>query len=231
LAEPVRNVTGRPSRITNWKVKRRVVRTLSRFALVLLLCVVIGVTSWLALPRLSESAGRPPISGSGGTEATAEPVRRTGRITRNQRFKPAPSPKSHKAADERPTGDALLEAQVIDLVNAERQRARCPQVRLDEQLRTAARGHSADMAKHETMSHEGSDGSSPWDRAEEAGYDAALSENVAMGYATAEAVMEAWMKSQGHRDNILNCEAKAVGVGLARAVDTTAYWTQMFGRV
>lgn len=211
-------------------------RTLSRFVLALLLCVVIGVmvigvTSWLALPRLSESAGRPPISGSGGTEATAEPVRRTGRVTRNQRFKPAPSPKSHRATDERPTGDALLEAEVIDLVNAERRRARCPEVHLDKRLRTAARGHSVDMAKHETMSHEGSDGSSPWDRAEEAGYDAALSENVAMGYATAEAVMEAWMKSQGHRDNILNCEAKAVGVGLVRAVDTTAYWTQMFGRI
>jgi uncharacterized protein YkwD len=87
------------------------------------------------------------------------------------------------------------------------------------------------MARHNMLSHEGSDGSSPWDRAERAGYDAALSENVAMGYPTAETVMEAWMKSQGHRDNILNCEAKAVGVGLARTADGTAYWTQMFGRV
>jgi uncharacterized protein YkwD len=159
-------------------------------------------------------------------------VQRTGRVTRNQRFKPAPSPsRPHRTASERLTGHAALEAEVIDLVNAERRRARCPEVHLNERLRTAARGHSADMARHNMLSHEGSDGSSPWDRAERAGYDAALSENVAMGYPTAETVMEAWMKSQGHRDNILNCEAKAVGVGLARTADGTAYWTQMFGRV
>lgn len=207
-------------------------RPLSRVALVSLLCVVVGVTSWLVLPSFSEFAGRAPAAGSGDTAAaSASPVRRTGRVTRNQRFKPAPSPSPKPRRTERLTGDAALEAAVIDLVNAERRRARCPDVHLDERLRTAARGHSVDMARHGTLSHEGSDGSSPWDRAERAGYDAAMSENVAMGYATPEAVMDAWMKSQGHRDNILDCEAKAVGVGLARTSDGTAYWTQMFGRV
>ena len=45
-----------------------------------------------------------------------------------------------------------------------------------------------------------------------------------------EAVMNGWMNSEGHRQNILNCAAKATGVGLAYR-GSTAYWTQLFGRI
>lgn len=210
-------------------------RPLFRATLLALLCIAVVVAGWLMLPSLSQYASRTsePASGTAaGRQASEAPVERIGRVSRNQRIKPAPSPSRKPRRDTEPlTGDAALEAAVIDLVNAERRRRGCGEVHLDERLRTAARGHSADMARHGELSHEGSDGSSPWDRAERAGYDAAMSENVAMGYATPEAVMDAWMKSQGHRDNILNCEAKAVGVGLARDGKGTAWWTQMFGRV
>lgn len=205
---------------------------LSRAALVVLLCAIVGVAAWVTLPSLSEYAAGSRAAPAAEMGPSASPVQRTGRVTRNQRFKPAPSPSTKSSPDaERLTGDAAVEAAVIDLVNAERRRARCPEVHLDERLRRAARGHSADMAAHNEMSHEGSDGSSPWDRAQRAGYDAALSENVAVGYATAEAVMDGWMNSPGHRDNILNCEARATGVGVARSANGTPYWTQMFGRV
>ncbi len=204
----------------------------SRVALAVLLCAVVGVAGWVALPSLSQYATRSQAAPAAEVGTSASPVQRTGRVTRNQRLKPAPSPSRKASADaERLTGDAALEAEVIDLVNTERRRARCPEVHLDERLRSAARGHSADMAKHNEMSHDGSDGSSPWDRARRAGYDAALSENVAVGYATAEAVMDGWMNSPGHRENILNCEARATGVGLAHSANGTPYWTQMFGRV
>ena len=42
--------------------------------------------------------------------------------------------------------------------------------------------------------------------------------------------MAGWMDSPGHRANILNCQARAIGVGVAAAADGTLYWTQMFGR-
>jgi uncharacterized protein YkwD len=204
----------------------------SRVTLVVLLCALLGVAGWVTLPSLSEYATRSQAAPAAEIETSASPVQRTGRVTRNQRLKAAPSPSRKPSADTGPlTGDAALEAEVIELVNAERRRARCPEVHLDKRLRSAARGHSADMARHNEMSHEGSDGSSPWDRAERAGYDAALSENVAVGYGTAEAVMDGWMNSPGHRDNILNCEARATGVGLAHSANGTPYWTQMFGRV
>lgn len=212
---------------------------LSRITLFALLCAGIVVGSWLLVPAKAHHSDPASRSGSGkpAAETTDAPTdARTGRASRNQRLQAAPS-KSPKASPSQPaagpplTGDAKLEADVIKLVNDERAKAGCGAVRFEEKLRTASRRHSADMAAHEELSHTGSDGSSPWDRAGRAGYDHAMSENIAMGYRTADAVMEGWMKSKGHRDNILNCEAKAVGVGLARTSGGTPYWTQMFGRV
>lgn len=125
-----------------------------------------------------------------------------------------------------------FEDEVLALVNRERQRDGCTvMLRTDDRLHTAARGHSVDMAAHNTMSHTGSDGSSPWQRAERAGYRSAMAENVAYGYRSPASVMAGWMESDGHKRNILNCAAKAIGVGLAYSRDGTPYWTQLFGRV
>ncbi|MGH3738296.1 MAG: CAP domain-containing protein [Micromonosporaceae bacterium] len=211
---------------------------ISRVTLFALLCAGIVVGSWLLVPARADHRANPG-PGAASTQAKSPEQGRDERTSRNQRLKspspppPSPSPKPRPSPRTSPplTGDAALEAAVIDLVNAERDKSGCGAVRLEVKLRTASRRHSADMAAHNEMSHTGSDGSSPWDRAGRAGYDHAMSENVAMGYRTAEAVMEGWMNSKGHRDNILNCEAKAVGVGLARSSDGTPYWTQMFGRV
>jgi uncharacterized protein YkwD len=124
-----------------------------------------------------------------------------------------------------------MENQVTALINKERTRAGCVAVRTDERMRTAARRHSADMAAYNYFSHTGRNGSSFVDRLAAAGYprNKAAGENIAYGYKTAQAVVDAWMKSPGHRSNILNCSAKATGVGLAYR-GKTAYWTQEFGR-
>jgi uncharacterized protein YkwD len=121
--------------------------------------------------------------------------------------------------------------QVIDIVNRERAAGGCGRVTANAKLTRASQLHSEDQAAHNTMSHDGSDGSSPWDRSKRAGYDNAIGENVAAGYRTASAVMDGWMNSPGHRNNIMNCGAKAIGVGVARSSGGTLYWTQMFGSV
>ncbi|HEX6969160.1 MAG TPA: CAP domain-containing protein [Micromonosporaceae bacterium] len=118
---------------------------------------------------------------------------------------------------------------MLAIVNQERDKAGCRPVTLNTRLTEAAQQHSIDQARHRTMSHTGSDGSSPWERAERAGYRNAIGENVAYGYRTAQAVMTGWMNSPGHRANILNCDARAMGLGMAAATDGTRYWTQMFG--
>ncbi|MYV72429.1 CAP domain-containing protein [Streptomyces sp. SID1046] len=118
-------------------------------------------------------------------------------------------------------------AQVLALVNQERAAAGCSAVSLNAKLTKAAQDHSADMASHSNMSHTGSDGSDPGARITRAGYTwSTYGENVAYGYSTPEKVMEGWMNSQGHRENILNCSFKEIGIGLAQPGN---YWTQDFG--
>lgn len=118
-----------------------------------------------------------------------------------------------------------LSAQVFTLVNEERATAGCPPVHADDRLTAAAQLHSEDMDRNNYMSHTSLDGRSPADRARAQGYHAWSGENVAKGQRTAEQVMRDWMNSPGHRQNILNCDNRALGVGEANGA-----WTQMFGR-
>ncbi|GGN79228.1 hypothetical protein GCM10011579_063370 [Streptomyces albiflavescens] len=139
------------------------------------------------------------------------------------RTPPAASPSAPSTAA--PASSAV--ARVVALVNSERSKAGCSPVTLNAKLSKAAQDHSADMASHKNMSHTGSDGSDPGQRITRAGYTwSAYGENVAYGYSTPEQVMAGWMSSPGHKQNILNCGFKEIGVGLAQP---GSYWTQDFG--
>ncbi|MGW2693133.1 CAP domain-containing protein [Streptomyces sp. NPDC001296] len=118
-------------------------------------------------------------------------------------------------------------ARVVQLVNAERAKVGCSALTVNATLTKVAQAHSDDMAAHQNMSHTGSDGSSPGGRISQAGYSwRTYGENVAYGYATPEQVMAGWMASPGHKANILDCDFKEIGVGLAQP---NSYWTQDFG--
>lgn len=129
------------------------------------------------------------------------------------------------------TGIAALEDEVVALTRAERDKRDCAPLVLDDKLRTAARSHSADMARNGYFGHTNPDGQDPGERMTEAGYrtDRGWAENIARGYPTAAAVMTGWMASSGHRANILNCSMRSIGVGVARATDGRLLWTQDFG--
>jgi uncharacterized protein YkwD len=169
----------------------------------------------------SASAARP---GPAATATTKSPRRATST--------PAAPSRTAGTGANGATGDTAQEDQVTVLVNQRRSRAGCGPVRTDERLRAAARGHSRDMATKNYFSHTAPDGSTFVDRAAAAGYprNQAGGENIAMGYRTPADVMAGWMDSDGHRANILNCDFKAIGVGLARDSRGTPYWTQVFGR-
>ena len=122
-----------------------------------------------------------------------------------------------------------LQTQVASLSNKERVKAGCKSLRVNPQLLWAARGHSKYMAKSGRFSHTGTGGSSFIARAEAAGYTAARSENIAWGYRTAPEVVKAWMKSPGHRRNLLDCGAKTFAVGVVISANGTPYYTQDFG--
>lgn len=127
-----------------------------------------------------------------------------------------------------PTAEA---ESVLALTNALRARVGAPPLTLCANLTDAAQRHSADQATHSAMSHTGSDGSNGVQRAERAGYLGwtGFAENVAFGFATAEAAMAAWIASGGHYLNLVNPAYQHLGVGLARSSSGVPYWTQDFG--
>jgi uncharacterized protein YkwD len=129
---------------------------------------------------------------------------------------------------QKPSGhiDPNQAAQVFQLVNAAREDYGCDDLAEDSHLDAAAIGHSEDMSDNDYFSHSGP-GSTPFDkRIESSGYDSPGGENIAEGQTSAQQVFNAWMSDSGHRDNILNCQFVAMGVG----VDTQGwYWTQDFG--
>ncbi|MER0482894.1 CAP domain-containing protein [Streptomyces sp. Edi2] len=120
------------------------------------------------------------------------------------------------------------EAQVLSLVNQERDRAGCSPVTADKELAGLAQQFSDDMARRGFFDHTDPDGDTPWDRARDAGIDDLGGENIARGQATAQAVMDSWMHSPGHRANILNCDYQTLGVG-AHVGPGGPWWTQDFG--
>ncbi len=55
----------------------------------------------------------------------------------------------------------------------------------------------------------------------------AAGENIAMGQRTPQEVMNAWMNSKGHRENILNASFDTIGVGYYEE-NGVYYWVQLF---
>ncbi len=147
---------------------------------------------------------------------------------------PTPVPPSPTPACN-PQGNASFEAQVVDLINQERQARGLAPLQVHSALQTAARGHSQDMACNNFFSHIGSDGSTPWDRAVRAGYSPTyISENLYMGsgsYNSPSAAVQGWLNSPTHRDAMLAPEPIHIGVGyIFNPATGFGYFTAMFGK-
>jgi uncharacterized protein YkwD len=120
---------------------------------------------------------------------------------------------------------------MLDRVNQARAVEGLPALCTNKKLQEAAQQHSNDQAKHDFMDHTGTDGTSMNERVTQVGYDwSSVAENVAAGQVDVDAVMEAWMNSPGHRENILG-DYTMLGCAYAYNADTTYqhYWTQDFG--
>lgn len=103
---------------------------------------------------------------------------------------------------------------------------------MEETLRCAARLHSLDMAVQNYFEHTGLDGRSPFDRIADVDYQGSypLGENIAWGSRSAAQVMEGWMNSPGHCENIMGSDFGEIGIGFAQPeLGQGPYWTQKFG--
>ncbi len=118
------------------------------------------------------------------------------------------------------------EQEVVRLVNEERAKHGLAALTEDESLSDLARRKSQDMRDNGYFDHNSPTYGSPFQMMKSFGITyRTAGENIAMGYRTPEAVVNAWMNSSGHRANILNASYTKIGVGYVAAGN---YWTQEF---
>lgn len=149
-----------------------------------------------------------------------------------------------------------VELLIHERVNKERQKRDLSPIEYDIALQEIARYHSKDMAENDYFSHDSPSGETFGDRYEKFGYDCRVpvgdnvymtgSENIAQTYylenlingdfhsneqELANGLMNQWMNSTGHRENILTPEWDDIGVGVHLIEDengTAVYATQNF---
>ncbi len=123
-----------------------------------------------------------------------------------------------------PVGAVPAVAEFVALVNAHRGAIGCSALVWHADVATVATAHSADMVAREFFDHSNPDGLSPFDRLERAGIGyRAAGENIAFTSGGPQGVLDLWLGSSGHRQNIERCGYTHHGVGLEGT-----YWTHVF---
>ncbi|MDC0759298.1 CAP domain-containing protein [Brevibacillus sp. AG] len=125
-------------------------------------------------------------------------------------------------AEQGKTGD--FAKQVADLVNQERAKAGLKPVQMDAALSKVALAKAQDMSANNYFDHNSPTYGSPFDMMKQYGIQySTAGENIAMGQQSPQEVMQQWMNSEGHRQNIMNPAFTKIGVGV-----TNGYWVQEF---
>ena len=126
--------------------------------------------------------------------------------------------------------DSDAETQIFAALNRSRVEAGVPALKLDPKLREAARRHSLLLARRHVLSHQFSGEATLTERLRSAGiFFTAAAENVGMNTAVGD-VNDMFLRSPGHRANMLNGAYSSVGIGVVHA--GPAYWvTEDFARL
>ena len=135
---------------------------------------------------------------------------------------------------------AEVEQIIFDLTNEERRKQRLKALQPDPKLQTAARAHSSDMLERDFFAHASPEGRTPFDRIAiiHRQLVGGTGENIWQGKGhdvndaqkLADLVVEGWMNSPGHRENILRDTYSHLGVGGAAKGDRVKF-TQNFASI
>ncbi len=122
---------------------------------------------------------------------------------------------------------------VAELTNIERIKEGLAPLKLQENLSTASLWMANDMAQKNYFGHQDSVGRAIGQRLPGYGYKhyRTIAENIAAGQTSAREVVASWMRSPGHRANLLSPYFRELGVGYVAVPGTTyeTYWVQDFG--
>ena len=122
------------------------------------------------------------------------------------------------------TNDYKTAYEILELVNKERTKAGKTKLTMDKDLMETAMLRASEAVIK--FSHTRPDGSA-WYTAEKKDI-GSMGENLAIGFGSTTRVMDAWMKSEGHRANILKDKYRTVGIGVVK-YNGSYYWAQFFG--
>jgi uncharacterized protein YkwD len=138
-------------------------------------------------------------------------------------LRPAPRPVTPPPGPATPPADVA--GPLLALHNRARAAAGLRPLALDIHLVAAAADHARAMAAARRLTHSG------WDAeiAREGGQGGATGQNIAEGYATAEAVFAGWMGDPPHRANIVNGAFTRAGFACAADAGGTLWWAADFG--
>ena len=246
--ESVRSAPHRPirqtarTRITRQRKRRRPVQRAFLWSFALLIVVTVTVIAWPV-----DSYGEGPFW---NLKSQADNLIRDEIIIAFNDYKRQAAESEQARQEQRAESAALwrteVEAEIIRLTNEQRAEARRGLSRLksDSRISKIARSHSENMMRQSLVEHT-LDGRDSNDRASRAGYNCkrdlgggryifGLAENIAMrspysGSAdqVAKELVDQWMSSSGHRENILDSDYRRIGVGIATS-GSTIYATQNF---
>ena len=126
--------------------------------------------------------------------------------------------------------DALI-ARHVDTVNAFRAERGLRPVQVSAQLIAAARTQARDMSVQKRAWHFGSDGSSPKDRAERAGYNGfILGENISESYDDEFQLVQSWLGDPITSRVMSNPRATEIGLGWYQEPNGKLWWVQVIGQ-
>lgn len=128
----------------------------------------------------------------------------------------------------------ITNEKIVELTNRARNVDKVKPLKVSSKLEMAAQRKAEDMLANQYFAHTTPDGKTPWNFMNtEKYYFLYAGENLAMRYDSAERVVESWMDSSAHRDNLLSKRYTEIGVGTAHGEYQGAQTTvvvQMFGR-
>lgn len=123
---------------------------------------------------------------------------------------------------------------LYQLTNTERTKNNLTPLTYNNELAQAAQAKAADMFAKNYWSHFGPNGESPWQFILGSGYRYEFAgENLAKNFLFSQGVVDAWMNSPTHRDNVLNSHYTDVGYAVVNGVlngEETTLVVQMFGK-
>ncbi len=118
-----------------------------------------------------------------------------------------------------PTGKLSQSGVLID-TNKERQKQGLPILKSSSELTNAAQAKLSDMFANQYFEHVSPTGKGPADLARASDYDFIIvGENLALGnFSSDEELVNAWMNSPGHRENILRSSYSEIGIAVGKGI-------------